>query len=365
MPVYAGGFKDFIKKQFMPADQKFIIVEKDIKEQIFSTLEQTFIDVWNLNREEFLSNKEFKQELDEIGAKTYKDVFNRDKNCVNDLYNEFLKNKNNIAQNKEIYKDLGENFLDPYKEFKSILNTEIYKQAYIKYKEKLDARTWNLTSYADSNNGKTDWTKYHFYHCSQPTKDKPYLTCKPNFRDVFILEDWRQLKKEFLNKDLKVVNDIFSIMDENIAYVQKIRNEIWDYSKLYEEKKLSNYYKKYGNIKNGGNIRNVIVGGEIPQTGYYYDTLVTPLEVQQVINGGVLACDAFRGWESNNVYIMTNRKLVDGDTFTGRFLYKGIFKYTNVFGAQLTVRKFQEITVPSDNFYFVEKYNFFNNSNSL
>lgn len=46
---------------------------------------------------------------------------------------------------------------------------------------------------------------------------------------------------------------------------------------------------------------------------------------------------------------------VDKETLTGRYLYTGIFKYTNLLGLTKTVWKFKEIPIPSEDFYFISK----------
>lgn len=270
----------------------------------------------------------------------------------------FLKNKNNMAQNRGLYESIKEDFIDIYCELKKLFMEGIYKSEFYNYQGELYKRNKNIIVGQVGHFEKSYLIYYKEGIFADSGKNIYKLgthACYINngyYKCVNYIENWQEFKNGFLEQRRPTLNNILSVIDENIKNATKNQDEIKDYSISYETKKLDNFYKsKYGNVKKCGDISNVILKGTSPQTTCYYDA--DSLEVLQVVNGGILARDY--DWDSNRIFVTTNKKLVDGDNYSGRLLYKGIYKYTSIMGAPTTVRRFQEIPLPQENFYFIYK----------
>lgn len=344
MPAYAGFWDT-------PQDQ-FNKLEAQVRQEAYSNLKAKIEDYWNLKGENF-ANEELQKQINENNVKIFPDTFIVDKKGIEEYHENFLKNKNNMSQNRALYESLNKDFINIYLELKKLFTENIYKNEFYNYQETLYKKNKNISVNAV-------YIDYHKYNYIYDCKDTDSTTGLKLYklrgayidRGVNVINDWRQFKVGFLAQEQPTLKNILNIVDENIKNAQKVQDEIKNYSIAYETKKLENFYKsKYGNVKNCGDISNVILKGTSPQMGCYYDT--DTLEVLQVINGGILARDY--DWNSNRIFIVTNKKVVDGDAYSGRLLYKGIYKYTSIMGAPVTVRKFQEIPLPQENFYFIYK----------
>lgn len=341
LPVYAGYWeiKEFNK------------LEEQVMEDVYNDLQSKIENFWNLRSEKF-SEPDLKKQIEATNAKTFSDTFIIDKKGLQEYYEMFLKEKNNMAQNRALYESIKEDFLDIYYALDKTFTENMYKAEFYNYQQTLYEKNKkiyvsNITYIYDyvGTDSTSNKKIYKLSNRSATVKDGQYIAAR-------VIENWQQFKTGFLAQEQPTLKNILNIIDENIKNAQKVQDEIKNYSIAYEQKKLKNYYKsRYGNVKNCGDISNVIIKGTSPQTGCYYDA--NPLKVLQVINGGILARDY--DWDSNRIFIITNNKYVDGDNYKGRLLYKGIYNYTSVMGAPVTVRKFQEITIPNDNFYFINK----------
>lgn len=355
-PVYAGFWEKIDKFFYVPTPQEqFNKLEELVRQESYSNLQKNLDDFWNLKSEKF-TNGELKKQIKEYNVKNFPDMFIQDKKGLEEYRIIFSKNKNNMAQNRAIYESIKEDFIDVYNKFEKLFTEEIYKKEFYNYQETLYEKNKNIhvnPVYIDHR--KYDYI-YDYNGTNSATGLKNYRLRETGIqyydRGVKVIGNWQQFKAGFLEQEQPVLQNILSIVDENIKNAKKIHDEIANYSIAYETKKLENYYKsRYGNIKNAGDISNVILRGTSPQAGCYYDA--DSLEVLQVISGGVIARDC--SWGSNRIFIATNRKFADGDNYSGRLLYKGIYKYTSVLGAPVTIRKYQEIPLPQENFYFIYK----------
>ena len=372
MPVYAGGFKDFIKKQFMPADQKFVIVEEEVRAQTLRNLNKRLEDFYYMRDEHLIelfsqplllrdisfdaqTNIGRMNEFKEQNFKNFDEAFNLDKRYIQQMYAEFMKNKNNMEKNKEICDDIYDDFIVPYNKISEYIKS-IYNEELFNYRKTLYNRTSNLTLQAK------DGKYYGILNCGETCPD-PKKVCRTQDRiymcnlvfdelnNVSIIENAEELiKLNSINNDLGY--KIATNFNKNAKYVQDIQNEIKDYSIKYETQKLKNYYKNYRNIKKcNGTFATYFSLGSSPQKGCYYDVFV---EIFQKVPGGYFAFDPNE--YAGIGFIETNKNIPRGKQFWTRLLYQGgTYSYTSLLGEYLTVYKYKIINTPKEQFYFINK----------
>ncbi len=343
-PVFANSFTRVINYIFSTPEEKFFRAEHEIYLKSLENLNNGAEAFWNLDSSLYPSAEKTINHIKENNITSFEDLMNRDYKTVLDILAEFQKDKNNMKKNKELYDTIIYNFIDIYKD--GMFINDLYKQVYNEYKK-------NLCKEAEFITIKLYGNKYTpIYKCDDTTGKCTYLGS--GYR-ADVINSWQELKEKTKDdKNLKIYQ-IQMAFKNNIDKFEEIANQIKNYSIQYEKKKWNNFYKAYGNIKKCSYmLSDVLVGADTPQTGCYYDTY-TSLEVIQVIPGGVIVKDGFSAWESKRAFIMTNKSYVDGEQFRGRFLYKGIYKYTNVLGANMTVWKFQELPLPKEEFFFIDK----------
>ena len=337
IPAKAITLKEIAKKIYTSPQEVFENKVSEIHEKYIQQLINDYLAFWTLKDIELpLIGIDMTNIKVTTGAKNFPESMEQQKTAIEKSHQSFLANKNNMSNNKFIYDKLG-NINNGYKVIKEALEdsfTETYKQY---NKELQEIRIpYELPPYTCDSHGK----------CTVSSKFAQKL-------NVGIIESPQELYNEVVARRDIHYNEINNLIDGNIALIDKYRNEIENYSIQYETKKLNNFYKSYGKIqKCNTQFHDPIFTNITPQYGCYYDTY-TPLKVMQVINGGVLAQNLYSmQLDSNVIYIMTRKNYVDGNTFTGRYLYKGTFKYTSLLGTR-TVQKYQEIPIPDEKFYFL------------
>ncbi len=259
-------------------------------------------------KKEYINNT-FLKEFDKI-YEFHKEYYGKEDLRIQELYQKFLKNKNNMHDNRVLY-ETANDFVDDYMK---VLETQL-KNLYAAHK--------------------------HYQYTSKYGRYSYYLTFEDNELENYVILKINKIKDMYNNW-------------KNIA------NEVYQYSYDYETKKRDNYYKNKYNAVYGGNIDVLLLDSYgSPKIGYYYTTQMH-LNILQAINGGILVrsgqASAY-GYQPHfkNAYIITNKAYVTGQNITGRFQYIGTYSYTNTLGAKNTVWKFKELTPPSDTFYFVYK----------
>lgn len=327
----ANNFTNFIKETFDPI-YAFEQQEKSIFKNSTIQVEKRFNDLYNLDN---LDLSFIELEPNEDFPNNFADLMKHDENIIQSEFKNWQKNKNNMSENKDLILYLQDEF-DNSREITLALN-KIYEDEYIKYLKQLYTSTKNL----------------NLISCKEShVKD---FSCYPLYNNLNYKKDIEEFKSSIKNIKPTKEQEISKILDDYSIIFQDIIRQITDYSIKYETKKLNNFYKnKYGNINNCGEIQNLTLGGESAQNRCYYDAKFI-LVVIQVIPGGVLVRDEYGGINSKQIFIETNKKYVDKETLTGRYLYTGIFKYTNLLGLTKTVWKFKEIPIPSEDFYFISK----------
>ncbi|MBR6126899.1 hypothetical protein IKQ21_04360, partial [bacterium] len=198
--------------------------------------------------------------------------------------------------------------------------------------------------------------KNDLIHCAKNKDTNGIYYCYSKYKNSQYISTLDSFKNKLINEDKNSYICLFETSSkDNLAKYQDIIDNIITYSKAYEEKKLNNFYvSRYGQIKNGGMLSAILVADAIPSKNFYYDTY-TPLYVVQVLNGGIIVRDTFPESNSKYAYIDTNKKFVDKQNVTGRFLYIGTYKYKNLLGVTKIIYKFKEIAIPNEDFYFINK----------
>lgn len=378
MPVYANGFTNFFKDFFAPATEKFIKIEKDVRLNTLQQVQQKTNDIWFMKdtniikyfslpmRTRKLVEKEDgklypypnrEEEFKKLTPESFDKAFAVNKKYIDEYYNTFKSNKNNMAQNKQICDDLYEDFYKQYNDI-SVYLEKIHKEEFDNYRNNLNRKTLNLAIRA------TDGKDYPIYRCGKGCPDPKklcrtedwVLKCDLVFNDlegVEVLENWEELIPEDRTKSK--IFDIYKSLYDNIAYLEKVQNEIKNYSIDYETQKLKKYYKKYGNIKkcNGTIATYFTIGVDTPQKGCYYDV---PVTIFQKVPGGFLANDPYSDY-AGLAYIVSGTKDPRGTYyFPLRLLYQGgFYNYTNLLGEFTKVDKFIIIDIPNEDFYFINK----------
>lgn len=327
----ANSFTNFIKESIDPI-YAFEQQEKSVFKNSTIQVEKRFNDLYNLDN---LDLSFIELEPNEDSPNNFADLMKHDENIIQSEFKIWQKNKNNMSENKDLILYLQDEF-DNSREITLALN-KIYEDEYIKYLKQLYASTKNLNLISCKESNIKEFSCYSLYS---------NLNYKKNIEEF---------KSSIKNIKPNKQQEISTILDDYSFTFQDIIKQITDYSIKYETKKLNNFYKnKYGNINNCGEIQNLILGDESAQNGCYYDAN-SSLIVIQVIPNGVLVRDEYGGINSKQIFIETNKKYVDKEILAGRYLYTGIYKYTNLLGLTKTVWKFKEISVPSEEFYFISK----------
>lgn len=368
-PVWANWFTDF----FSPTTERFIKIEKDVRLNTLQQIQQKTNDIWFMKdtniikyfsmpmRTRKLVEKEDcklypypnrEEEFKKLAPGSFDKAFAVNKKYIDEYYNTFKSNKNNMAQNKQICDDLYEDFYKQYNDI-SIYFEKIHKEEFDNYRNNLNRKTLNLTIRA------TDGKDYPIYRCGKGCPDPKkicrtedqVLKCDLVFNDlegIEVLENWEELIPK--DKTKSKIFDIYKALYDNIAYLEKVQNEIKNYSINYETQKLKNYYKAYGSIKLcRQRLDDPFTLAHIPEKGCYY---LLPIEVFQKVPGGYLINDLID--YDGPAFMVSNKNISRGTQFMGRLLYQGEkYSYTSLSGEYLTVYKYRLINPPKDNFYFI------------
>ena len=353
LPVNANNIKEMVNKFFNTSNEveKFNHIEETIYKKYYDNLQIYFDNIWNLKEQNISGN--IQEKINHNKWKTIADISISERKDIDNFYNEFLNHKNDMYKNRILYDDLKNNYLDAYTELQEDIDSTFIK-AYKNYQQELYNMGKSMTYVAKVG---TAYDTFKLFYCHNNYSKNQELSCSPTVANLNMAKDWKEFKTRIVNEENFNGNKYIKELNDNVIYVNNIMNKIANYSVEYETKKINDFYKiKYGNIQKCNDaLNNPIFLSLTPKNGCYYDTYVTPLEVIQVTNGGVLVKNSFTPLADKMAYIVTKRVLVDGDTFNGRFLYKGIYQYTSVLGANKTVRKYIEIDKPNEAFYFIEK----------
>ncbi|MBO5737839.1 hypothetical protein J6R97_00705 [bacterium] len=259
-------------------------------------------------KQEFI-NEIFLKELDKA-CEPHLKAYEKDNKDIQDMYQKFKANKNNMYQNRLLYEMAHDFAKDNENIFETQLNNLFRAHNHYKYTSK--------------------YGRYSYYLTFEDKELEQY--------GIVQIYKIKNMYKEW----------------------ERIADEVWNYSYDYETKKRDNYYKSKYNAVYGGNIDTLLLAPySSPKIGEYYTTQMH-LNVLQALNGGVLVSSGQAhayGYQPHfkNAYIVTNKSYVTGQNITGYFQYIGTYTYTTTLGAKNTVWKFKEITPPSDTFYFVHK----------
>ena len=319
---------------FLDPIENFNKKEHIIYKDSFDKTNEEFKSIWNLNSKRLPKFKKDSSEINIKNPETFADILKHDLDDANEIYSEWQKNKNNMKNNAEIVDYIKSEYINPIIHIEQI--NKIYKDYYNEYLQSLYKNDLIHCAKNKDTNG--------IYYCYSKYKNSQYISTLDSFKNKLINED----------KNSYICLFETSLKD-NLAKYQDIIDNIITYSKAYEEKKLNNFYvSRYGQIKNGGMLSAILVADTIPSKNFYYDTY-TPLYVVQVLNGGIIVRDTFPESNSKYAYIETNKKFVDKQNVTGRFLYIGTYKYKNLLGVTKIIYKFKEIAIPNEDFYFINK----------
>ncbi len=315
LPCYAGlkeikqGIKNFF---YVPTEQELQIQnEKKAKEEVFEYLDK------------YYKNFENGQIVEKSGkirnnGIPLKDMLQQDDTKIENLYQNFKKNHNDMKSNSYLY-DITSDYKKQYEEvYNDFVGTKIFEEAVSLYKEKL-----------------------HTYSGSV---------------DKDLAEQFETEYSETYHEAYQNINDLINLY---INKYKNISNEVYNYSYTYEKNKLQNFYKqRYGNIKYAGTMDILLAPTAYPQNNSYYIAgAYSKLRVIQKLKNGILVVHAYEseyGYQSHfkKAFIVTNKPYVENQIISGKFLYTGNYSYTNVLGSSTTVWKFKELNEPSENFYF-------------
>ena len=373
--VSANSFTTYIKQCFESPDKKFIRAEQKIYTLTIDDANQKINNIWFMKDENI--NKIFKssmrtrysikkddgiyysypdraEEFEKLAPQTFDKAFEVNNKYIQEYYNDFLKNKNNMENNKQIYDDLYNDFIIPYSELSKYIMS-IYKNAFFNYQNNLYEKTENLVMQG------TDGKYYQIYNCSYYSDPKRLTRTEDREFKCYIifnnLENVKTIKsqEELTNQILQQNNyalQIGTIFNKNSEYLQKIQNEIKNYSVEYETKKAQNFYKSYGNIKKcNGTFNTYFSIGYPPEKGCYYDL---PIEIFQKVPNGYLILDPL---DYNGLaFIQSNKNYQRGTQIQARLLYQGgTYNYISLLGENLSVYKYKIINIPKEKFFFVDK----------
>lgn len=319
---------------FLDPIENFNKKETMLYRNSFDKTNEEFKLIWNLNSNKLSKFEKNQNETKIKDPETFADILKHDLDDVNEIYSEWQSNKNNMKNNIEIIDYIKSEYISPLINIKQI--NKIYKDSYNEYLQSLCKDNLIHCAKNKDENG--------IYYCYAIYKNTQYLSTLDSFKNKLISEDENSFIYLFETS-----------LENNLEKYQNIINNITAYSKTYEEKKLNNFYtSRYGQVENGGMLSTILVSDAIPSKNFYYDTY-TPINIVQVLNEGVIVRDTFPESNSKYAYIETNKKFVDMQNITGRFLYLGIYKYKNLLGTTKTVYKFKEIEIPNEKFYFINK----------
>lgn len=241
----------------------------------------------------------------QINGKTYKlsilDTYGNNYK----LYQNFLINKNNMKSNKM-------------------------------YVDKMNEDIGNLCYFYD-----------YFYKDFTPIVQK-YSLHVDDGEDYFNYIATYYLKKYKINN----TNNFLALYEMIPTYRKKIsvfRDEIENYSKLYEQTKSENFYKNVVNKKNiiedlDNKLLNMRAYNEKQYSFSKNKIYVSKAKVFQILDGAILANDAYN---TTVLYIQTN--LASSLHYNDQFLpyiplkYIGISQYTTILGETKTLIKFREV----------------------
>ncbi len=348
-----------IKPQYVKNDLiKNLFNSTMIEYQIANAKKQTFQDaIYYINYvfEDFdkINDEKINSELKNI--KNSSDAMKEDEQFIFESYDKFLKNKNNMAQNYELYQAL-KTYSKQYNEILEGLNN-VYSTAYEQYKKTLEKNYNNIFSKVKPNSYNAEkinlikraMYELNLYEFDQFKKD---IVSYENKNNANLLFQARLLKNNFDTK----------------------AQEIYKYSYEYEKNNTLNFMKKNNRKKDGGPIAGFVyvASNNNPSPDYiynYYDSSF-PLYVFQTLNNGILvrgdySLTGYYASTASNVFIQTSKKYVVNQRLKANtyYVFTGIKKYNTLLGAQNAVWQFKEISQQEakNNFSTKDKLYFYRN----
>lgn len=329
LPCYANwdnvknNIRDFL--EIPPSLKSISQAELKAKEEVFLNLDKYFAD--------YLAGKILNKENNTVNSQniTLEVILSNDDKKIENLYRKYKDNRNNMNLNKELY-DLSSSYAKQYTEvYDETVGTRVFVGAAKQYKNLLD------NSFKNS-----------------------YITSTDVYKSN---TDVKQIAKDFETEFNEVHHEAYykvqNLLTTYIDKYKKISKEVLEYSTSYETKKVQNFYKKnYGAINFGGTMDILLSPYDTPKENcYYVGNSYAQLRVIQKLNNGVIVTHAYQnayGYQSHfkNAFIETNKPYVQNQMISGKFLYDGIYTYTNVLGANNTVWKFKELRYPTEKLYF-------------
>ena len=348
-----------IKPQYVKNDLiKNLFNSTIIEYQVANAKKQAFQDsihYINYVFEDFdkINDVEINSELKNI--KNSSDAMKEDEQFLFESYDKFQKNKNNMAQNYEIYQTL-KTYSKQYNEILEGLNN-IYNSAYEQYKKTLENNYNNIFSKVKSTSYNTEkinlikraMYELNLYEFEQFEKD---IVSYENKNNANLLFQARLLKNNFDTK----------------------AQEIYKYSYEYEKNNTLSFMKKNNRKIDGGAIAGFVYvalnNNPSPDCIYNYYDSSFPLYVFQTLNNGILvrgdySLTGYYASTASNIFIQTSKKYVVNQRLKANtyYVFTGIKKYNTVLGAQNAVWQFKEISQQEakNNFSIKNKLYFYRN----
>lgn len=324
--------------------ENFEAIKIEQSKETLAYLQCVFDDVYNLNRRSEEDIKAYPNIKNAI------DAMDNDYKIISGKFEEYDKNKNNMAQNYKIYSEI-KIFSKQYNEMIESYEN-VYKNAYEIYKNNLKEKYEQIID-SSSNDYSTKQEAIAMNILLQGYSYK-------NFKEEFY--DSEQTKGYEIIENLKTTKNNFDTK----------ASEIFKYSFNYEENKTKTYMKQNGKKLEGGDIAAFIYLASYynPTTSYIYNynSYSHPIYILQAVNNGVMVRgDYSLGFNSSigHIFIQTSKKYVANQALKRNtyYVYTGTMRYKTAFGITNTVWKFRELsqTEIKNNFMLNYKLYFYKN----
>lgn len=292
-----------------------------------------------------------------------------------------------IQEEAEILNDMRRQCIYAFKhnedvqEFTQEMLQNDYISHYKQHEQKIDE--YYQLFLKDKNNMKNNRILYDILDEKYKQYHKVHLDYNSTFSNTFLaecsstVESGRQGFEEFLEKnpcELESIN-IYSAFHKNYKRISEIKDEIYKYSKTYEQNKYKEWAKR--------NNKKPLCGALEPYIYYPYASQPSigciytappgslPIYVFQTVPGGVILTGSTRvmaqyGFSLNNIFLQTSQHFANNQrihSFMAEF--KGYYDYTTVLGVRKRIYKFYRLgqkeidanfTIPGQPFYFYQPY---------
>lgn len=288
--------------------------------------------------------------IDEYGEKY--DIFTLSESVqkkiiqVDDYYQQFINDKNNIKQNRAIYDILDEQkeATDTYLKNFDTYNFQRLIDVYVDEFKQIEYRRARRKNIVIQNE-----------HHSQIDDRESFLRNNP-------------CKSE----TIRIYNDIKDLNNK----LHEITYEIYKYSENYERQKFLGWAKKNNKKLVDGRLSNYVYYSHapVPKLGYLYKHVPAGdfyLTVLQSVPGGVILTGEYLGPYGptgyGSIFLQTSKQFADGQIIREGIVaeYKGYYDYYTVLGVKKRIYKFYRLgetelkknfEIPGQPFYFYYPY---------